>query len=185
MYDAGKKAEMSVLLAMAAEAEAEGNRDKATGYIEKAAALEMPKKVVRAAATKMKKDVANIAAKVAHRTKPAKTIKVTKPRKTKASKSSGERAFAGRESTGMWACEACLAKGKIVTFRSKAAVEAHESSHKGGADFAALTVGAHPRMTRKCKWCQRRHSKGQCSSHGPGSFEATHPGQFPENEDED
>jgi ribosomal protein L37AE/L43A len=184
MYDAGKKAEMSVLMAMAVEAEEKGNKERATELIEKAAALEMPKKTVRAASARVKKALSTVTEKVAGRSR-AKSIKVSKPRKAAKASSSSGRSFAGRESTGMWACETCMSKGKIVTFKSKAAVEAHESSHKGGADFAALTVGAHPRMTRKCKWCQRRHSKGQCSSHGPGSFEATHPGQFPENEDED
>lgn len=188
MYDAGKKAEMSVLLAMASQAEAEGNRDKATEYIDKAAALELPNKVVKAAAAKVKKSMATVTEKVARK---SKSIKVSRPPKAKTkvktvkAPSSSGRAFAGRESTGMWACEECMSKGKIVTFRSKAAVEAHESKHRGGADFAALTVSPHARLTKKCKWCQRRHSKGQCSSHGAGSFEATHPGQFPENDDED
>lgn len=180
-YDASKKAEVSVLMAMALEADASGNKEKADDLIGRAAAIELPKKAARAAAKSVKDDAVRIAKKIVAKSKPAK--KVSKARTVSAP--STRRAFSGRESSGMWACETCMSKGKIVTFRSKDAVEAHESSHRGGSSgYAALTVPGHARMTKKCKWCNRRHASGQHSSHGPGSFEATHPGQFPENDDD-
>jgi len=175
-----KKNEIAVLMSMAVEADTKGDRARADELLGRAAAIEAPKKVARAAAASVKKDVARITKRVISKVKPARKVSTRKsaPRAT----SSG-RAFSGRESSGMWACETCMSKGKILTFRSKEAVEAHERKHRGGSDFAALTVPSHPRMTKKCKWCNRRHATSQHSSHGPGSFEATHPGQFPENED--
>lgn len=178
-YNAEKKAELHVLMAMAAEAEAKGDTARMDELINRAAAVEAPKKVARAAAKAMKADIARVTKKVVQKVKPARKAK----RKT--SSASTGRSFSGRESSGMWACETCLSRGKVVTFRSKAAVEAHESSHRGTASMKALTVKAHQAMTAKCKWCNRRHAPGQHSSHGEGSFEATHPGQFPENEFED
>lgn len=175
-----KKNEMAVLMSMALEADAKGDKARADELVGRAAAIEAPKKVARAAATVVKKDAARIAKKVVAKVKPARKSS----RRTQTRASSSGRAFAGRDSTGMWACETCLSKGKILTFRSKAAVEAHESKHRGGSNFAALTVPPHARVTQKCKWCNRRHATSQHSSHGPGSFEATHPGQFPENDED-
>lgn len=172
-----KKNEIAVLMSLAMSAEAEGNKAKADEYLEKAAAIEAPKKVARAAAKSVEKDVKRIAKKVVKVVKPAKKVKSTRS-------SASSRAFAGRESTGMWACETCMSRGNVVTFRSKAAVEAHERKHRGGSDFAALTVPSHKRITAKCKWCNRRHTTSQHSSHGHGSFEQTHPGQFPENDED-
>lgn len=174
-----KKNAIAVSMAMALEAEARGDKAAADRHLNEAAAIEAPRKVARAAAAEVKKDAARLAKKVVAKVKPAR-----KARKTSTRAASSGRAFAGRESTGMWACETCMSRGKILTFRSKAAVEAHEAKHRGGSDFAALTVPAHPRMTAKCKWCNRRHATSQHSSHGPGSFEATHPGQFPENDED-
>lgn len=174
-----KKNHIAVLMSMALEADAKGNKARSDELLAEAAAVEAPKRTVRAAVSEVKKDVARIGKKVVAKSKPRKSV-----RKTSTRSAPSGRAFAGRESSGMWACETCLSKGKILTFRSKAAVEAHEAKHRGGSDFAALTVGAHPKLTQKCKWCNRRHATSQHSSHGPGSFEATHPGQFPENDED-
>lgn len=177
MTNVEKKNEIAVLMAMGIEADAKGDKARADELLARAASIEAPKKVARAAAKAVKADASRFTKKVVSKVKAGKK---SSPRKT-----SSTRAFSGRESSGMWACETCMSKGKIVTFRSKDAVEAHERSHRGGAKgYAALTVSGHARMTKKCKWCNRRHATSQHSSHGPGSFEATHPGQFPENDED-
>ena len=95
-----KKNEIAVLMSMATEADAKGDRARADELINRAAAIEAPKKVARAAAAAVKKDAARIAKKVVAKVKPARKA----PRKTSTRSAPSQRAFAGRESTGMWAC---------------------------------------------------------------------------------